>query len=422
MRTAFKSLRIRNFRLYFLGQSVSAPGTWLQLVAEGWLVLQLTGSGVALGLVSSLQFGPMLLGGAWGGVLADRLDKRKVVVVTQVIKALLAGLLGLLVVTDLVSMWMVYAVALAEGVVNVVDNTARRSFVMELAGREHVANAVSLTGALWTTARITGPAIGGLLIAAVGVGPCFLINALSYTGVVIALLLMRTEELHQGERVARGPKQVREGLAYAIGDPAIRRPLLLMAVAGILAYNFRVVLPLMATDVFDRGAGVFGLLYSAMSVGSLAGAMYTAARDRADERFTAAAAVAMGVLIAATAAAPTLLFALGGLVLVGATSASFSATTQASLQLRSEERFRGRVMALYSVVFLGTTPLGSPLVGWLAETFGVRSAFAGCGLATAACALFFLARGRGQAPVREKTPDPELVVASQGSGLRGGKP
>lgn len=415
MRSTFTSLKVRNFRLYFLGQSVSAPGTWLQLVAEGWLVLQLTGSGVALGLVSSLQFGPMLLGGAWGGVLADRMDKRRVVIVTQIVKAALALLLGGLVVTGLVTMWMVYAIALAEGLVNVIDNTARRSFVMELVGRENVANAVSLTGALWTTARITGPAIGGLLIAAVGVGPCFLINALSYTGVLVALLLMRPADFHSGQRVARGPGQVREGLAYAMGDPAIRRPLILMAVAGILAYNFRVVLPLMATDVFDRGAGVFGLLYSAMSVGSLAGALYTAARHRADERFTAAAALAMGLLIAVTAAAPTLLFALGGLVLVGATSASFSATTQATLQLRSEERFRGRVMALYSVVFLGTTPLGSPLVGWLAETFGVRTAFAGCGLVTAGCAaLILLSAMRRRGLEGRRAPAADLTLAAEG--------
>jgi MFS family permease len=419
MRTAFKSLGVRNFRLYFLGQSISAPGTWLQLVAEGWLVLQLTGSGVALGLVGSLQYGPMLLGGAWAGVLADRMDKRRVVIVTQLIKAALAAVLGLLVVTGTVQIWMVYAVALIEGLVNVIDNTARRSFVMELAGREHIANAVSLTGALWTTARITGPAVGGLLIGAVGVGPCFLLNALSYAGVLVALSLLRVDELHTGERVARGPRQVREGLAYVRRNGDLLRPLLLMAVAGLVAYNFRVVLPLLATDVFDQGAAVFGLLYSAMSVGSLAGALYTAARHRADERFTAAAALAMGVLIVATASAPTLLMAMAGLVLVGASSASFSATTQATLQLRSEERFRGRVLALYSVVFLGTTPLGSPLVGWLAETLGIRQAFAMAGAVTGACAFIALvvARRSPSSPDLPGAGEPDPAVARSGSGL-----
>lgn len=413
MRTAFRSLKLRNFRLYFLGQAVSAPGTWMQLVAEGWLVLQLTGSGVALGLVSSLQFGPMLIGGAWGGVLADRLDKRRVVLVTQAIKAALAGLLGVLVLTGAISMWMVYAIALAEGVVNVVDNTSRRSFVMELVGRDHVANAVSLTGALWTTARITGPAVGGLIIAVAGVGPCFLINAASYAGVLIGLKRIRTEELHRSERVARAPGQVREGISYVLGEPQLRLPLMLMAVAGILAYNFRVVLPLLATDAFDRGAGVFGLLYSAMSVGSLAGALYTASRHKVHERFTAAAAMVMGIMIVLTAMAPTLALVMLGLVTVGATSASFSATTQATLQLRTEPRFQGRVMALYSVVFLGTTPLGSPLVGWMAEKLGVRTAFALCGGVTAmaaAATLVALLRRKALPPADDRTAIVEQEV------------
>lgn len=404
MRTAFRSLKLRNFRLYFIGQSVSAPGTWMQLVAEGWLVLQLTGSGVALGIVSSLQFGPLLVGGAWGGVLADRMDKRRVVLVTQMMKAALAGLLGLLVVTGLVNMWMVYGVALAGGLVEVLDNTARRSFVMELAGREHVANAVSLTGALWTVSRITGPAIGGLIISVAGVGPCFLINAVSYVGVLVALYRIRPSELFTSERVARGPGQVREGIAYVLGEPRLRLPLLLMAVAGTLAYNFRVVIPLFATDVFNRGPGVFGLLFSTMSVGSLAGALYTASRHKVHERFTAAAAMVMGMMIVLTAFAPTLLLVIAGLIAVGATSASFSATTQATLQLRSEPRFRGRVMALYSVVFLGTTPLGSPLVGWMAEKFGVRTAFGVCGAATAlaaAAVLIALTRRGADAPLDE---------------------
>ena len=415
MRTAFRSLKQRNFRLYFLGQSVSAPGTWMQLVAEGWLVLQLTGSGVALGIVGSLQFGPLLLGGAWGGVLADRLDKRRLVLVTQAIKASLAGLLGLLVVTGVVEMWMVYAVALAGGIVEVVDNTARRSFVMELAGREHVANAVSLTGALWTVSRITGPAIGGFIISVAGVGPCFLINAVSYAGVLIALYRIRPSELFTSERVARGPGQVREGVAYVLSEPKLRLPLILMAVAGTMAYNFRVVIPLFATDVFNRGPGVFGLLFSTMSVGSLAGALYTASRHKVHERFTAAAAMAMGSLIVLTSMAPTLVLVMVGLVAVGATSASFSATTQATLQLRSEPRFRGRVMALYSVVFLGTTPLGSPLVGWMAERFGVRTAFALCGGATAlaaAAVLVALSRRRELPPAddREVEAEAEEVV------------
>lgn len=405
MRDAFRSLKVRNFRLYFLGQSVSAPGTWMQLVAEGWLVLQLTGSGVALGILSSLQFGPLLIGGAWGGVLADRLDKRKLVLVTQAIKAALAGLLGLLVVTGLVEMWMVYGIALAGGIVEVVDNTARRSFVMELAGREHVANAVSLTSALWTISRISGPAIGGLIISVAGVGPCFLLNSVSYLGVLIALYRIRPRELHTSERVARGPGQVREGVAYVLSEPKLRLPLLLMAVVGTLAYNFRVVIPLFATDVFDRGPGVFGLLFSTMSVGSLAGALYTASRHKVHERFSAAAAMGMGAMIVLTAIAPTLVLVMVGLVAVGAASASFSATTQATLQLRAAPRFRGRVMALYSVVFLGTTPLGSPLVGWMAERMGVRTAFALCGAATAVAAaavLVALARRRELPPADDR--------------------
>lgn len=400
----FRSLRTRNYRLYFIGQAVSHSGDWMQSVGQLWLVLQLTGSATALGLTTAFQSLPMLVGGAWGGVLSDRVDKRRLLLVTQSVKLCLALVLGAITATGVARLWMVYAIALCLGCANAIDNPARRSFVMELAGPADVANAVSLNSALLTTARMIGPALAGLLIAGVGIAWCFFVNSLTFIAVIVALTLMRPDELFRGERVARAPGQVREGLRYALGTPDIRLPLMMMAVIGTLAYNFRVILPLMA-GTLGGGAELFGALYSIMSIGSLSGALFTASRHEATTRFMAFAALAFGVVILAAASAPNLLLEGVALVAVGAASASFTSTTQATLQQRSDPAMRGRVMALYSVVFLGSTPIGGPIVGWVTEHFGVRVGFALGGVATLITALAALrVVSRRPAPIHEPLP------------------
>lgn len=402
----FRSLRTRNYRLYFIGQAVSASGDWMQSVGQMWLVLRLTGSGTALGVTSALQFTPMLVAGAWGGVVADRVDKRRLLLVTQVIKGVLAAVLGTLVALGQVELWMVFVFALLHGSVNALDNPARRSFVMEMAGPEDVANAVSLNSALLTTARIVGPSIAGILIATVGIGACFLVNASTYVAVIVALAMMRASELHRSDPTVRAAGQVREGFTYAMRTPEIRLPLLMMAVIGTLAYNFRVILPLLAERTFDGGPGLFGALYSVMSVGSLAGALFTASRVAATTRFLVLASLAFGVAILAAATAPSLALLCAALIGVGAASSSFTSTTQATLQLASAPAMRGRVMALYSVVFIGSTPIGSPIIGWIAEHFGPRSGFAVGGVAAVVTALVAL-----PSAVRARVAEEEPVSA-----------
>ena len=368
----FRSLRVRNYRLYFLGQVVSLTGTWMQSVAQSWLVLRLTGSGVALGITTALQFGPMLVGGPWGGVLADRSNKRKVLIATQSAAALIALTLGLLVVTGAVRLWMVYLLAFLLGSVTLVDMPTRQSFVMEMVGRDEVANAVSLNSVQVNAARILGPAAAGLLIAALGTGVCFLINAGSYAAVIAGLLLMDPDRLHRGARVARGRGQLRAGLKYVWTTPGLRTPLLMMLVVGTLAYNFSVVMPLLARFTFGRGAGTFGVLYALMGSGAVLGGLTVATRGRTSQRLLSIAALAFGLALWLAAVAPNLIWEMALMVPTGAASAAFIASSNSLLQLASTPEMRGRVMALFAVVFVGSTPIGGPLVGWIAERFGAR--------------------------------------------------
>lgn len=386
----FRSLRTRNYRLYFSGQAVSYTGDWIQSVAQMWLVYEITGSGAALGVTTALQFGPVLAAGAWGGVIADRVDKRRLLMISQTLKGGLALVLGALTVTGVVELWMVYALAFLTGCVNSVDNPARRAFMSEMSGLGDVANAVSLNSFLVTVSRIVGPGLAALLISAVGTGPCFLINGVSYGSVLIAIAMMRASDLHRGELVEPRRGQIREGIRYAMKTPEIRLPLLMMLVVGVFAYNFRVVLPLIASDTFNGGAGLFGVLLSVMSVGSVGGALFTASRAEATSRYMVLAGLAFGVAMLGAAAAPTLILEFAVLIAVGAASAAFTATVQATLQVSSADRMRGRVMALYSVVFLGSTPIGGPIVGWISEQFGPRFGLALGGMATAAVSLMAL--------------------------------
>ena len=362
----------RNFRLFFGGQVVSVTGTWMQSVASALLVYKLTGSGVALGVQGALNFGPLLVFGVWGGLLADRRDKRRILVVTQSAFALLAFALWGLVATGVVRLWMVYALSFVQGLVTAADNPARQSFYAEMVGQGDLTNAVSLNSAVMTSTRIVGPALAGLFADTIGLGPCFLINGISYLAVIGALVAMRPGELHRtaGPEARKG--QLREGFAYVWRTPGLRLPLLWMAAIFTFSYNFSVLFLVLARGPFHGSDGTYGLLLSVMGVGSLAGALVMARQQRPSPRGLAFAAVGFGVVSMAVAVVPTLWFELVVLVPCGLASAVFMITGNSTLQLTSRPEMRGRVMALYGIVFLGGTPFGAPIAGWVADHFGPR--------------------------------------------------
>ena len=374
-RRTFRSLQIRNYRLYFIGQIVSFSGTWMQTVAQMWLVYRLTSSGTALGVTMALQFVPMMLAGAWGGVIADRFDKRHILMWTQSVQAALAILLGTLVATGAVRLWMVYALAFALGCVVVIDNPTRQSFAAEMVGPEDLTNAVGLNSAIFTSARVIGPAVAGVVISLVDLAPCFFVNGASYVAVLAALRAMDPRALHRRRPVPRSPGQLREGLRYVWRRPVLRSTLLLVAVIGTLAFNFGVLLPVMARTEFSGGAATFGLMSAVMGAGTLLGALTAASRPTPTRTMLYGSALAYGLLIIIAGLAPTLSLTLAVLVPMGAAGIAFLATANATLQLHADDHMRGRVMSLHGMVFLGSTPIGSPIAGWISEQLGVRAAF-----------------------------------------------
>jgi len=382
-RETFASLRNSNYRLYFVGQTISVSGTWMQNIAQAWLILELTNkNGTALGIVTALQFLPMLLFGAWGGVLADRVDKRRLLFGTQIAAGLLALALGIVVTAGLAAVWNVYLFAFLLGFVNVVDNPARQTFVLEMVGRDQLQNAVSLNSVVMNSARVVGPAIGGILIDLFGVGPCFYIHAASYIAVIIALRMMDPSKLHRLPTVARAKGQLRAGLRYAWGEPLVRVPLLMMAVIGTLAFNFQVVIALMTTKVFNAGAGGFGVLLAIMGAGAVLGGLSMATRRGVSYRRLLVLASIMGVMILFAAAAPTLGTEAVAVFAMGASAFAFIAVANTTIQLTARPDMRGRVMALYAIAFLGSTPIGGPLVGWISQQWGPRFGFAIGGIGT----------------------------------------
>jgi MFS family permease len=411
LRRSFDSLSVPNYRRYFAGQIVSLSGNWMQMVAEVWLILSLTGSGLAVGVTTALQFLPILLFGAWGGVLADRFPKRRLLIVTQALMALPA--LAVLTVTaaGAVAPWMVFALVFARGTVNAVDNPTRQAFAIEMVGPERLVNAVSLNSVLIHAARLIGPTLAGLLILTAGVEPCFALNALTFAAMVLALWRMEPAELETPPVVRREPGAVRDGLRYVRRTPELAVPLGLMALVGTFGLNFQVTLPLLARFSFEGGPSAYAALVSAMGAGSVIGALLTGAHGRTDGRMIAGTALAFGLLALAAALAPSLALEIPILALLGATAVSFAATINSSLQLAVEPQMRGRVMALYSVVFLGSTPIGGPLVGWLSETYDPRFALllaAISGLSAAWAAHISFARIRA----RRKPAKPQAELAS----------
>ncbi|MFI2424876.1 MFS transporter [Streptomyces sp. NPDC018955] len=391
----FSSLKVRNYRLFFIGQVVSNIGTWMQRIAQDWLVLSLTGSSAAVGITTALQFLPMLLFGLYGGVLVDRLRKRPTLLVTQTAMALTSLALAALTLTDRVEVWHIYVAAFALGLATVVDNPARQSFVSELVGPGQLQNAVSLNSANFQSARLVGPAVAGLLITGVGTGWAFLLNGLSFVAPLAGLMLMRARELHAVERAPRGKGQLREGLRYVTGRPELIWPIVLVGFIGTFAFNFPVYLSAFADDVFHGGAGTYSMFNTLMAVGSVSGALLAARRGTARLRLLILAALAFGTLEILAAASPELwMFALI-MVPLGLFSMTVNVTTNTSLQMATDPAMRGRVMALYMMVFLGGSPVGAPIVGWITDTYGARVGFAAGGaVAVAAAAVIGLILAR----------------------------
>jgi len=387
----FESLRVRNYRLFFGGQVVSWTGTWVAWVAQGWLVLDLTQSGFGLGLVTALQWLPVLLFGAWAGVLADRFNKRKLLLFTNGSSAFLSLILGILTVSGVVTLWMVIAVALLLGVITALDNPTRQTFTYEMVGPDRLTNAVSLNTATFTTARVLGPAVAGFLIAGVGIGECFLVNAASFIPITIALLVMDPKELRKTHLVEQKRGQIREGFRYAMSVPILRTVLVIMAVVGTLQYNFQVILPLLAKETFAGDATTLGLLGAALGIGMFGGSMASAIVGHPTRKVLLAAGFTLGGMTLLVAAAPELWIAMLLMVPLGAASMAFLATMNTTLQLSSSDSMRGRVMAMYFVLFLGSTPIGAPIIGWIAESLSPRAALAVGGLASlAACTYGYM--------------------------------
>ncbi len=375
-RATFSSLRNRNYRLYFVGQIISVSGTWMQRLAQAWLILRLThNNGVALGFESALQFLPMLLFGAWGGVVADRFDKRRLLYLTQFAAGALALGLGLVVSANVATVGIVYLFSVLLGFVNVIDNPARQTFVMEMVGREDLPNAVGLNSVIMNSSRVVGPAIGGILIEVIGLAPCFYLNAASYIAVIVALRMMDGNALLRVPTVPRAKGQLREGFRYVWSERVVRTPLLMMAVIGTLAFNFQVVIPLVSTETFGLGAGGFGALTSFMGAGAVLGGLAAASRRGVSDRRVIVLAFAMGVTIGLAAIAPTLALESAALFFMGMASFAFVAVANSTLQLTSRPDMRGRVMALYGIAFLGSTPVGAPIIGWVCSQFGPRIGF-----------------------------------------------
>jgi MFS family permease len=386
-RTTFKAFEIPNYRRYYAGQAISLSGTWMQMAAQAWLVLTLTGSATTLGLIVALQTLPILLLGPYGGVIADRVDKRRLMVWLQSAMGLQALVLGLLTVTGAVRIWEIGVLAMLLGLNSAFENPARQSFMLEMVGPEHLRNAVSLNSVLVNVARTIGPAIAGLLIATVGEGVCFLANAASFVAVIASLLTLDLAALRPSPPTERGPGQLREGLTYIRHNRDLAIPLLMMALVGMFAYEFQVTLPVMARQGLHVGAAGYGFMTAAMGAGAVVGGLLVAAVGRTGLRTLVLASGAFGAVIMLAALAPTLPVELVALALVGWASISFMATGNSTLQLGAAPSMRGRVMSLWFVAFQGSTPIGGPLIGWVMAWAGAR---AGLGVGAITCLLVAL--------------------------------
>ena len=371
----FGALQVHNFRLWFVGQTISVSGTWMQTTALGWLVVQLTGDGVALGTMLALQYLPLLLLGPLGGSLTDRYDVRHLVIATQTALGLLALVLWFIVIADKATMPVIYLISFLTGVCGMVDNPARRAFVSELVPRDRLASAISLTGVLVNTSRVVGPAIAAIIIQVADVGPCFLVNAISYGCVVVSLLAMRRSELVPRGPRATGPTRMADTLRYVRGIPELRQPLYSMAIVGTLAFEFSVVLPLLAIVTFGGDGSTYGWFLAVLSIGGVLGSIAAGALERPG-RWLEGSLLLFGAAMFLGAAAPTIAVELVALFFMGGTGFAFVAIGSTSVQVHAGSVHRGRVLALWSMAFLGSTMVGAPLIGWISQVFGPRAGVA----------------------------------------------
>ncbi|WP_432942002.1 MFS transporter [Kribbella sp. CA-253562] len=416
MSPTFRAFKVRNFRLYATGAIVSNVGTWMQRVAQDWLVLELTHSGTALGIVTGLQFLPALLFGPYAGLVADRFPKRQVLTVTQLAMGTVALVLGTMTVTGVVEAWHVYLLALLFGVGTAFDAPTRQAFVVEMVGRDELSNAVGLNSASFNAARLLGPALAGLLIHWIGTGPVIMINGFTYAAVIVSLRLMRVGELHSPTPAAREKGMIRDGMRYLWRRPDLMMVLVAVFFAGTFGLNFQLTSALMATSEFGKGAGEFGILGSVLAIGSLAGALMAARRVRVRARLVIGAALIFGLSVVASGLMPNYLSYAAVLPLVGFASLTMLTAANATMQLGIEPTMRGRVMALYMTVLMGGTPIGSPFIGWVGQEFGARwSLIVGGALTvigTTASVIYF-SRRRGLAIRPHLLPRPRLEVLPQ---------
>ena len=408
-RRTFGSLDTHNYRLYFFGDLVSHIGGWMQTMAEAWLVFTLTHNGAAVGATFGFRFLPVLLFGLWGGTIADRFNRRKLMLITESAAAVLAIVLWLIVLTDVVQVWMVFALAVGLGMVTVIDQPARQAFLEEMVGRERVANAVALSSAVMNSARITGPALAGLLISSFGVAWVFFVNAVSFFAVVGALLAMRPAELNSLHLPTERPR-IREGLAYAWSITDIRPTIMLVGVVGTLVYNFPTFLTLMASDTFHGGAGLAGFLMALLGVGTVIGALTAAHHGRPTSRTVVTAAALLGVSLLVAAALPSRFAFEAALVPLGALAVFFGSTANGHMQISSAPELRGRVMAIYMLLTLGTTVAGGPFIGWICQHWTPRTALGVAGLATLGAATIVALPRRARLRDETFAVDPSTMI------------
>ncbi|MEV6410154.1 MFS transporter [Kribbella sp. NPDC051718] len=424
MSPTFRAFKVRNFRLYATGAIISNIGTWMQRVAQDWLVLELTHSGTALGIVTGLQFLPALLISPYAGLIADRFPKRRVLTITQIAMGAVALVLGTMTVTGIVEAWHVYALAFLFGIGTAFDAPTRQAFVVEMVGKDELSNAVGLNSASFNAARLIGPGLAGLLIHWIGTGPVIIINGFSYAAVILSLHLMRSKELHTPKVAAREKGMIRDGMRYLWRRPDLMMVLVAVFFAGTFGLNFQMTSALMATQAFHKGAGEYGILGSILAIGSLAGALLAARRVRTRARLVIGAALAFGLMDIVSGLMPTYLSFAVVLPLVGFTALTMLTAANATMQLGIEPTMRGRVMALYMTVLMGGTPLGSPFIGWIGQEFGARWSLIVGGaitmLGTTASVLYF-SRRRGLAIRPRLLPRPRLDVLTPTTDLLGEK-
>ncbi len=386
-RVTFAALAVPNYRRYIAGQSVSLIGTWMQMAAQAWLVLTLTGSSTDLGVIVALQTLPVLLLGPYGGVIADRVDKRRLMVILQAAMGVQALVLAILTLSGSVRLWEIGLLALGLGLNNAFENPARQSFMLEMVGAENLRNAVSLNSVLVNVARTIGPAVAGIMIATVGEGWCFALNAASFIAVIASLMTLDASQIHPSPPAGHEPGQLREGLRYVRSRPELIAPLVMMGAVGALAYEFQVSLPVMASRGLHVGAAGYGFMTAAMGFGAVLGGLVVAAKGRTGLPTLVGASAAFGVVLALAALAPNLALEMVALALAGAASVAFMSSSNSTLQLASAPSMRGRVMALWFVAFQGSTPIGGPIIGWVMAAAGAR---AGLGLGALTCVIVAL--------------------------------